>query len=459
MTRLAWFGGAAVAVFAVVWLTMSQPLLGGGLVFAAIVVGVAALIPAEKLVAVAGTASLLMFLAFPVHLVGSLVRYAELVTVALLAIVVLVRRPGMQSRHAAQLLMAGYLAVTVYASLALSIGDSVFQVLSTHAVIALAFLTFGAKSTREDRVVIVKWLIGASLALVAYGLVEIVVNPPVLWASPVPESFALQDDRLPSELIDGLARAQGTFGHPLLYALTLTVTLAVAREYPFRRRGARTLTTALLFAGVMASGSRSATLIAVAVILFTIGAHRFRVIRGIGVALVLVALGAVTGFFGSGVVDRFVTSGSLTHREGVLDSLPTLLAQPFEQVVFGHGWIRAEDVYDMGLLVSATGFKAIDNQLIATFITSGFVGLVALVALFAVVLVQSRGGTRYGLLAIVGLFFVFDVLEFPATWALTALLIGFATTRDRGVLSPPVAPDLPAARAVPGVVRFPARAR
>ncbi|WP_457102043.1 O-antigen ligase family protein [Microbacterium sp. P5_E9] len=458
-----------VAVVLIVVGVLAQPLIVGGLIAAAAVAFAACLIPERILVGVAGSISILLVTLSPIHLVPSQLRYGQLMVIAVLAIVVLIRRRGTGTRAGGPLLLVAYLAVTIFSSVAYGIDDSVFQVLTLHTLVPLSFVVFGLKSTRAERKTMAGTLIFIASAQALYGIAEVILEPPVLWASPVPDSFASSDSRLANEIVPGLPRAQGSFGHPLLYGFTLIIATALIREYSFARRGMRFALTVLMFAGAVAAGSRSAVLVMAAVVLFSIGSRKFRVLRGVLLAGVVLAFAAASGFFGSEVVDRFTSSGSLTHRQGIWENIPYLLAQPFEHLLLGNGWIRVGDVYDLRILPPTDGFRAIDNQYIATFITSGLLGFVLLMLTMVVSIVRARGAVRLGLLATTVVFFVFDVLEFPATWSLLALLIGFAATKDGGEITaedPALhhqgAITLPlevAERATPAAVRYPARAR
>jgi hypothetical protein len=447
MRRVATWAGMLLVVAVMVVAVLAQPLAGGGVLALAATVVIAGLIPERMLVGVAGSVGIVMFSLAPVHLVPSAVRYGELLIVSVFAVVILVRRPRVGSRLAGPALLVGYLVVTILASYSFGVGDSMFQVLTSHAIVALSFAVFGLKSTPRERRVIVGTLIAVASLQAAYAVAEIIVKPPVLWASPVPESFAWTESRLANEIIPNVLRGQGSYGHPLLLSFTLVIATAFAQEYPFKRRGARFWLTALMFVGAIAAGSRSAVLIMVAVVLFSIGSRRFRVLRGVALAAVALLFAVVSGFFASDVVERFTASGSLTHRQGILSNVPMLLAQESDRLLIGNGWIRVGDVYDLGILPPTDGFQAIDNQYVATLITSGLIGLALLVAVMVVSIVRARGALRIALMSTVAVFFVFDVLEFPATWSLLALMIGFAAAKDRGELTDPALPPVTAERA------------
>lgn len=432
MRRLLLIAIAIVAAAGLSAITVALPIAGVGVLATFVVAGAATMVPERHLVGVLGSVSVTMLMVFPVHLVPNFVRYGELLVLAVFTVVVMLRRRAVGVLPAGPLLLLGYLALTIMSSVQYGVSDSVFQVLTSHTIVAVTFLVFGLKGSPSERRTIAGVFIVVAALEAAYGLVEIVARPPVLWASPVPVDFVWTESRLPNEIIPGVLRAQGSFGHPLLFVFALLIAMAFTRDFPLRNNIVRDSLTVLFIAGAIAAGSRSATLIMIGVLLFSLGSRSFRVLRGIGVGIVVAGVAVFSGFFDSAVVARFTESGSLTHRQGIWGNIPSLLSQSFERQLIGSGWIRVEDVYAQQILPATDGFHAIDNQLIATFITSGWLGLGLFVAAVIVSIAHGRGPVRLALVAGAGMFFVFDVLEFPATWSLLALLIGFAATTSGG---------------------------
>jgi hypothetical protein len=297
-----------------------------------------------------------------------------------------------------------------------------------HAIIGLGFLIFGALSSAGEKTMMTKTLVALGVFEAAYAVVEVTVQPPVLWASPVPEDFIWDGTRLPSELIAGMVRGQGSFGHPLLLAFVLLVAAALLLRV--KLTPARFICLGVLFAGVLATGSRSATLVMLAMVLFTLGTKRFAFVRGLFLAGAAFLLVAGTGILDT-VIERFSESGSLTHRQGAIDALPRLLGEQDEtHIMFGNGWYAREELYNRGLL-QLDGFVAVDNQFISLIVSAGLVGLALFVVMMLWSVRRSKSGPLLALLVGLSMFIVFDVNEFPATWAVLALLVGYSVSSVR----------------------------
>lgn len=418
---------AGVLTFSVLGVVLLQSLVPLVLVTGAVVLSaVACSVPHQRLLSLLGCAALALLALAPLHLVSSALRFAELGFLLVVFGVALTRR-RQGARSAPLVLLTAYLAVTAYSTFEAGLPDAGFQMLVL-AIVGMTFAAVGVAATDSDRRSLVRTVIAMGVAQSIYAVGELITQPAVLWASPVPSTFQGSHVRLAHEIIDGARRSQGTFGHPLLLAFFLLVATGLAMRAEFKNAVTRRLVVGALVLGVAATGSRSALAIQLALLLFVGLARRASGGRLIGGAIGLAVLLPLSGVLGSSVVTRFTESGSVTHRQGSLDAVPRILAQPPFELLFGHGWYSLDRVYDQGLLIAEYGgFKAIDNQWIAFMLTTGLVGLAIWLALSAMLL--KRAGYEYRLATIgaLAMFFTFDVTEFPADWALLALLIGFAT--------------------------------
>lgn len=426
-TTALWIIGGAVLALTLGGAVARQPVYAAGAVLALVTI-VAAFTPrADRIVGYVGVFSIGVVTLAPVHLVPSAIRFGQLLIFALLGVIVIARRrlPAMHLSIAAMFLV--YLAVTFVSTRLDALPGAMFQFV-LHAVIGLAFLVIGLAANPDERRMITRFVIGLAAVQAVYAVIEVIALPPVLWASPVPSTFATPFSRLSSEIVPGLLRAQGTFGHPLLLSMFLAVAMALTARYTFTDSRTKIVLTAVFLLGALATGSRSTLLIMVVLILFAYGRQQMSLLRGVLIGAASVALLYLGGFFGSSIVDRFSDSGSVSHRAGALDAVPRLLSQPFEQVLIGNGWYSREYLFDRGFL-QLDGFLAVDNQFVSLLVTAGLLG----VALFAAIIVASiwvaPAVLRPALFAAFAMYVVFDVNEFPAPWAMLALLLGLASCK------------------------------
>jgi hypothetical protein len=392
----------------------------------------------DRVVGVTGVLAVSIVTVFPLQFVPEQSRLVFLAALTGLTVVVLARRGLPRADPLMGLLLISYLGVTWYATVAAGDPDAAPRFL-IHAVVAVAFYVIGAAANVSERESILRAVVVLAALQVGYAIVETMMRPPVLWASPVPEHITTIGDRLPSEIIPGLSRAQGTFGHPLMFSFFLIVALGVALRTQWKSPVRKFWFVTLMLTGALLGGSRSAIVVMVAMVLFSIGSRRTAWLRGILLAALTLAFLALTGFFQSEIVERFSTSGSLTHRVGAFEALPRLLAQQPDVVWFGHGWYAAPRLTETGLL-QLDGLVAVDNQIVATLAASGIIGLGLVLALILRGVIGSPPVTRLAFLAATVMFLVFDVLQYPVTWALYTLLLGFAAANLRARKSA-AAPD------------------
>jgi len=375
--------------------------------------------------AVAGTAIIAAVLLVPTFYVAEpAIKNGVLVATSVATGLALLRRKFDASRRRGTWMLATYVAVTAVATALHPVTAQLTELVSAVLPGSCVAIIWYVCSPRE-RQYLIKFIVFTASAEAAYATLEMVALAPRLWENPIV---------YPHQLLSGLTRGEGTMGHPLMLALFLIFAAAIvlSKQVEFGTMHRAWLFT-LLSIGLLATGSRSGLIVAVALLLFSLGGTRTaRVSLGAACATLLVTLLAATGFFSGDLVTNFLQGDSVGHRSGAIDAIPKLLAQHPTEVLVGNGAGSVDDIFAEGLL-QAGNFYAIDNQLITTIVTSGLLGLALLAALVATALARS-GGVRKPLIAVVVFFFTFDVLAWPAGFALFALAIGMCFTRQ----SPPV---------------------
>lgn len=392
--------------------------------------------PADKIVGRLGAIGLIVAIMLPFGLVSAELRFMQMPLMTFLLVTVLVRRRSDGAvRPGLTLLLIGYVAVTFTSTYYEAITGAMLQ-LYVHAIFGLTFFTVGALAYPAERRVLIHTLFGLAVVQSVYAVIEVLFAPPVLYASAIEGQSDLEEtltiSRLPSEVIPGLDRAQGTFGQPLLLAAFLTVALALTGRWTFKRSSTRAILSIIFFIGAAASGSRSALFIMGIIVAFSFGFSRLVLLRG-AIAVAAVGLGAwFFDFFDSRIYERFTSSGSLTHRQDGLDAVPQLLRQPLEEVLIGNGWFSQETMFSRGLL-QRDGFEAIDNQLISTLVTAGVFGVILIVSIMIVSWLIATPQLRPAVFAIFVMYVVFDVNELPASWSILTLVVGMVARRDADV--------------------------
>jgi hypothetical protein len=194
------------------------------------------------------------------------------------------------------------------------------------------------------------------------------------------------------------------------------------------------------------SGSRSAAVVlCVAVLVAVVTPGVLRIGTAARVAVLLALAGGALYLQGKQLtaLESLQGTGSLTHRVAAWDAAVRLLDRPVVQTVLGSGTGSLDDLFAAGFL-QLDGFKAVDNQLVATFAVAGVVGLAALVGLFVVGVFRGDPAVRPAALLMIGMTMSFDLLE----WNATAVLLIALATLGSAVRPARAVPEAPAAEAV-----------
>lgn len=287
-------------------------------------------------------------------------------------------------------------------------------------VSALAWATM----SREESRIGFRWILSLGLVEAMYSLGEILLGFPVPWAAEGLESRA-------NQLFEGLSRGQGTMGHPLPLALLLLVSLVVILQSGIvRSRLIRLAFVVVVLSGTLATGSRSAVAVSGILLGFLLFRNR---LKSLVFGIVAIGVGywifSLSGLVESKVVQQFLGSDSLSHREGALESLPQLVdAQGIKQTIFGNGVFAHEALFNRGLLQSGN-FHAVDNGFVTIFIETGVVGLLV-IAIIMVSRVLRQGIGRFMVFVVAVFFFTFDVLIWPSGIMLFAVSVGIASHKN-----------------------------
>jgi hypothetical protein len=275
-----------------------------------------------------------------------------------------------------------------------------------------------------------------TLAEIGLALGQFFLHVEVPWHHQEPQWMAYLTR---NELLGGgRPRVDGTMGHPLLLALLVNLSFAIVVRASYVRRR-RLVIMSILVAGILITGSRSAAAIALLLVLFGT-VRRFTLGRLAGRALLavgLLVLAINAGVLQSGVVDRFTASGSLSHRQGAFSSVPVLFhEQSLSYLLFGNGWAGPQTLFDRGLL-QTDYFRAVDNQWVATIVSSGLVGL-ALIS-FAMYRAVRHADTDQRVLWLTFLveWFVFDALWWTPGLLACGVLLGVRASRPEVAEHPP----------------------
>lgn len=390
--------------------------------------------PPSTTAAVAALVAVAVVVAIPVNRLqdgyGSLRSLVPLLLAALAAVAAIRCRPLAANLVA---VVMGVLGFAVLATVQHS-DQGAWRNLVLFAVTALAGVLLGGSvaAARAGRPVGIGLVVLAA-AEAGYAAYEALGGAEPLWVG-----AAIRPDGtsapLPNLLIDGLTRAQGTFGHPLPLACFLLVALVIAlRLRPFPRL-ARLALVLLLVAGLVATGSRNALILAGLIVFLKAGrgaasGRMAALVAGSAVAL-MVALPSLSSTYGS-----FAETGSFTHRIGTLDSMGRLLTERDAIAsLFGDGSASAFRLFRQGFF-AADGLFAVDNQIVLLLAEYGLVGVVAVVWLLAAAVSRSRGTARVVLLVLLAQFFIFDALAWPGVAVLLWGAVGGAWVASQPTVS------------------------
>ncbi len=351
----------------------------------------------------------------------------RVVAVVLATLIVVVTAALAERRHVARgsavpafLAYIGYAVFISLATLSSSIA-TIAAALGAVVVIALVVRKFSSR----DFVAMVRWVVPAAIAQVMIAFAELFLLAEPIWGYRNLTSAGVPVLRFNPFLADTVLRAQGTFGHPIPFALfflfTFFLCLApVLKSHGFLRIAG--ITAGL--AGLFLSGTRSAALAGLVALVYFLISSRGIQAKTRNVALIsAVVVTVMIGDFGiRGVIFDLLASDSLAHRVDGWTLATGLLGRGMATVLFGTGLNSEGATFAAGYL-QQDGFNVIDNQWLTLFVTTGLIGLTLF---FIAVLVGWLRAGRPGralILAISVMFFSFDVTTWPTSFVLLAFAI------------------------------------
>ncbi|MEY9951417.1 hypothetical protein [Leifsonia sp. EB34] len=260
----------------------------------------------------------------------------------------------------------------------------------------------------------------AVLAAIQVGLafVEILVLPVPIWGY----SGGIRYNPFTN---DAFARAQSTFGHPILFAVYVGIALIVAWSNPARwSQKWRLVNLTVATVGLGLSGTRSAVAAVAVGVLVHVALNRsltswLRSVVVVG-AVVVVLLNIDIGI--GTIVANLLDSGSWTHRLGALESVRALLGRPPLEAWFGNGFGSEAILYDRGLM-QQTFLRAVDNMLVYALGTLGIVGVIALLGFWVVAFCFADRTIKAVLAMLFAMFFSFDLFTWMNAGVITSLMI------------------------------------
>ncbi len=244
------------------------------------------------------------------------------------------------------------------------------------------------------------------------------------------------DDRANVLLPILTGRSQASFGHPIPFAVFLSVAVLILLHAAIatkRWRFAFGVVAALV--GLLLSGTRSAVVaLLVALLVYLVANIRWRRVLGIAAGAGLIAIGGLLTDLPKllSLDNTFESSVSFIHRTLVAESWASLWSQPATQLWIGAGAGATAELFRSGTVRGARNLVYFDNTYISLF---ALFGLVALVLFAGVLLWSTRGGALAmsvaAFIAVMGL--SFDEQQ----WQITLVLLAFGALMPRALGSLP----------------------
>lgn len=344
--------------------------------------------------------------------------------IVLLALAVARTRTGPSDLRGLQVVLAAWWVLLLISSLVMG-GYSLLGLLAygtTALLAAHVALRLDAASIRLFvRIVLV--LLAAEVAL---ALAEALLGMAPVWG--------YRGSARDNPFLDGdLQRAQGTFGHPIVFgwftavAAVLVWCDAARLSVTPAGRVLRLVVLAAAATGLLLSGTRSAVLAAAAGVLvhlvtrpgLTRWLRNLLVLAGVGVLAVLLGAGGTV----RSLADDLLDSGSWLQRLGNLQGVPALLGRPPLELLFGQGWGRDADLFARGYLTSRFHLHVVDDMYVEALGTVGVVGLAVLLLGILVALIRADRGGRAVIVVVLSMMFSFDTMVWLFTGIASTVLL------------------------------------
>lgn len=360
-------------------------------------------------------------------------RIAVPVVVIATALAVAIRIKGRPTGSLVPLLLVFFTLAFISTSFVADPNEWSFYALEV--AVAFAAVVFArAAATINAWPAVARVLILATAAEAALGIYEAFQLSAPIWRG----GRILSDGTstwIRNEVVPGMPRAQGTFGHPLPFAFTLIIGALLilrTRLWPGLVRFALFL---LLAGGVFVSGSRNA------IILFVVLTMLAFILPSLLPRLHFIGIAAFVGFilafpFLLDKFDDLMGSGSVDHRLGALAAVGNLTNERgFWVVLLGDGSAATPRLFTMGLLQN-DGFAAVDNQYVLTLAQNGIMGLLLLATILWIALRRGSATLRIMLLGVVITGMIFDLFAWPVVGFVVWFLIAAAFAQMPGTSLP-----------------------
>jgi hypothetical protein len=429
---------AALAVAAVAFVVVGPRAAGwplAGLVLGgAVVLAVVALRKPDgerRVLAVSGI--LMLFTAVPINrLTGvSNVLLAMLAASALLTVVAF--RPA-RSNLATPIWPAATLVLVAAFVTAVSPDHDGLIRFAPFLLAFVPLFVLGGQLGGQERERVLRFVVALAVVESLLAVAEQFLGNPQLWAPTQINNFGVAVG-LANPFLPHLFRSQGTLGNPLPLGMLIAIAIAALTRGVRCNLVLKLVVGSTLFVGLVFSGNRNSLILAVIVVAY-FASRSFRIVRATVATLVLAfvaVLAVAAGALNDAELTEVTASGSFTHRAGSVEAVTRLLTeQPLPQVLLGNGWASSARLFAAGLL-QTDGFNAVDNMYVLLLAQGGLVCLVLLGLLLVGAVVRGGPAGRPMMLVIVATLLVFDVFIWPASAALTGLVLaGFASSSRVG---------------------------
>ncbi|POH60672.1 O-antigen ligase family protein [Arthrobacter glacialis] len=217
-------------------------------------------------------------------------------------------------------------------------------------------------------------------------------------------------------LIEGSYRAAGTVGHPIAAGTVLLVAIGLLMATRWEKQIAKVPVLAVLLVGVFATGSMSVYITAAICLLLPYAAKRSVPAHFMKGALAVLGIVYVTT---DQQVFNTISSGigalNSGHRINTILGIPNLIfSRPLGESLFGTGWGSAQQNYLDGYFVN-DNFFTLDNQFVSVLMATGMVGMIIFMIFLGLAWHRRGIHSWVAFIALVMMFFGFDVLSWAAT--------------------------------------------
>ena len=343
--------------------------------------------------------------------------------------------------------LISYVAATTRAIEPVELRAADRSLLSLFSWLGVLLVVAEGVRTRARFDVLIRRLVLAGGALATLGIVQFITNRGWVDLIQIP-GLTLNTDLVSVSSRSSFARPAGTAIHPIEFGVTLTIILPfaihLALQDTTRAWVRRWFPVAAITFGIPISVSRSAVLGTITVLLVLLPTWSLRrrintaLIVAVAVSLIYVVVPGMLGTF----VGLFVGVGSDGSALSRTDSYSLAFQFISQAPVFGRG---------LGTFLPT--YRILDNQYLGIVIEMGFVGLIAVLLLFATGIrsairvrrsIDDESTRQLAQCMIAGIaaaavsFATFDIFSFPMAASMTFFVLGMVPALARlGVTGTP----------------------